>query len=240
MEQGKSDFLVVLTGAGVSAESKVPTFRSNGGLWQNHRFEDLATPSAFARDPKLVWDFYRWRQDGVKNAKPNRAHEILVEIEAAHKDNFLLVTQNVDNLHEQAGSKNLLHLHGEIMKGRCLSCGATWGPIDYHNIDVPCPNCQTSKAWRPHIVWFGETPFFMEEIQAALKRATLFMAIGTSGVVYPAAQFVHVAKGFGAKTILVNLDAADNIGVFDQVHRGNASECLEKIWSDAKGNLFQN
>ncbi|MBF0369527.1 MAG: NAD-dependent deacylase [Magnetococcales bacterium] len=228
----KDDFLVVLTGAGISAESGVPTFRSNGGLWRQHRFEELATPEAFAADSDLVWDFYRWRQEGVRNAQPNRAHEILAEMEAELGERMLLVTQNVDDLHERGGSRKLLHMHGEIMKARCLHCGMVHGDYDYNRSIEGCPDCGSSV--RPHIVWFGEMPFHMEEIQTALMRASQFIAIGTSGAVYPAAQFVSMAKSGGARTRLINLEAADNFGAFDGILEGKATEVLETLWLEGK------
>ena len=234
----KNERLVVLTGAGISAASGVPTFRSNGGLWNNHRFEDLATPEAFARDPELVWNFYRWRQEGVKNARPNRAHEIVAEMEAVLGEAFLLVTQNVDDLHERGGSRNLLHMHGEIMKARCQRCGAVHPDFDYQLSDYPCGQCGAETALRPHIVWFGEMPEHMAAIQEALSRATVFMAIGTSGAVYPAAQFVHIAKSHGARTVLFNLDPADNAGAFDHAVPGPADQTLERIWSEGRHDFF--
>jgi len=235
----KNERLVVLTGAGISAESGVPTFRSNGGLWNNHRFEELATPEAFARDSKLVWDFYRWRQDGVNNARPNRAHEILAEMESTLGDRFLLVTQNVDDLHERGGSRSLLHMHGEIMKARCQRCNTIHANFDYHTSDQPCPTCGATESLRPHIVWFGEMPQHMDTIQEALSQADLFLAIGTSGAVYPAAQFVHIAKRHGARTVLFNLDAADNSGAFDHTLQGPATETLARAWNESGEDLFR-
>ncbi len=232
----KKPFLVVLTGAGISAESGVPTFRSNGGLWRQYRFEELATPEAFARDPELVWEFYRWRQAGVIEAKPNAAHVILAEMEEELGGRFLLVTQNVDDLHERGGSQSLLHMHGEIMKARCTYCGVIIGPVNYQETNGDCESCSGMGRYRPHIVWFGEMPFHMTEIQNALSRATHFIAIGTSGAVYPAAQFVHMARDAGAETVLVNLDPADNTGAFNKVVQGKATEALEEIWrKDALG-----
>jgi NAD-dependent deacetylase len=235
----KEPFLVVLTGAGISAQSGVPTFRSNGGLWKQYRFEDLATPEAFAQNPELVWEFYQWRQKGVTEAQPNRAHGILAEIEAALGRQFLLVTQNVDDLHERGGSRTLLHMHGEIMKARCEQCGVVHGPLDYQTANRICEECAGQGRLRPHIVWFGEMPFYMPEIQEALSRASHFIAIGTSGAVYPAAQFVHMAKESGAKTALVNLDPADNDGYFDHVLSGNATDMMAKLWEEDCLGFFQ-
>jgi NAD-dependent deacetylase len=235
----KKPFLVILTGAGISAESGVPTFRSNGGLWKQYRFEDLATPEAFAQNPELVWEFYRWRQQGVIEALPNPAHHIVAEMENRLGDQFLLVSQNVDDLHERGGSKTVLHMHGEIMKARCDYCGIVYGPMDYQQADKECDGCHGQGRLRPHIVWFGEMPFHMAEIQAALTRASHFIAIGTSGAVYPAAQFVHIAKESGARTVLVNLDPADNSGAFDTVLTGKAAKVMERLWREDSIGLFE-
>lgn len=232
----KKPFLVVLTGAGISAESGVPTFRANGGLWRQYRFEDLATPEAFADNPELVWEFYRWRQEGVIQAQPNIAHNILAEMEQQLGEQFLLISQNVDDLHERGGSQHLLHMHGEIMKGRCQQCGEIFGPMEFQKAELTCTTC--SGNLRPHIVWFGEMPFHMAAIQVALARASHFIAIGTSGAVYPAAQFVHIAKENGAKTILINLDPADNTGAFDLVLTGKATELLSDLWYDDSQEIF--
>jgi NAD-dependent deacetylase len=236
----KKPFLVVLTGAGISAESGVPTFRSNGGLWRQYRFEDLATPEAFAQNPELVWEFYRWRQQGVTQATPNAAHQVLAEMEEHLGDQFMLITQNVDDLHERGGSSSILHMHGEIMKARCTSCSMVFGPLDYQHADRDCEHCSSQGRLRPHIVWFGEMPFHMAEIQTALDRATHFIAIGTSGAVYPAAQFVHIAKENGAETLLVNLDPADNTGAFDRVLSGRATEVMEELWYEDSMGIFKN
>lgn len=229
--------LVVLTGAGISAESGIPTFRTNGGLWRSHRFQDLATPQAFANQPELVWAFYQWRQEGVLNAQPNRAHHLLVELEQSLGDRFLLVTQNVDDLHERAGSRRLLHLHGEITKARCRQCQAVLNGFDYQRQDQPCPACTAPASLRPHIVWFGETPLHMDEVFDAVRQASHFLAIGSSGAVYPAAQFVDLARREGARTALINLDPADNQGAFHRLHQGSASAVLATLWSDGLASL---
>lgn len=226
---------MVLTGAGASAESGVPTFRSNGGLWKSHRFQDLATPEAFAANPALVWEFYQWRQQGVRDAEPNRGHHVLVEMEEALGDRFLIVTQNVDDLHERAGSKRVMHMHGEILKARCVQCAEIHPDYDFTNgPDGACRKCG-ALALRPHIVWFGEMPFYLNEIQAALERAEAFMTVGSSGVVYPAAQFVHIAKGHGATTVLVNLDEPDNRSGFDLILQGQSGEILDALWREIEG-----
>lgn len=230
-------FLVVLTGAGISAESGVPTFRSNGGLWRTHRFQDLATPEAFTRDRRLVWEFYQWRQAGVKTATPNQGHRILAQMEQVLGERFLLVTQNVDDLHERGGSRQVLHMHGELMKARCLRCGTVHADYDYREAEAPCPTCRAPAALRPHIVWFGEIPFHLEEISAALRRVTHFLAIGTSGAVHPAAGFVDAARRAGARTALVNLDPADNRGAFHRIHQGGAGEVLARLWAQGPEGL---
>lgn len=228
-------FLVVLTGAGISAESGIPTFRSNGGLWRTYRFDELASPAAFERNPNLVWEFYRWRQETARRAQPNRGHEVLAAMEKALGERMLLVTQNVDDLHERAGSRRLLHLHGALSRARCTRCNQVHEGFDYQESNLPCPRCGETRSLRPHIVWFGEQPFYLEEINDALLRATLFIAIGTSGVVYPAAQFVNVARRHGAYSLLINLDSADNSSAFHQLLPGKSSLLLEELWR-AMGN----
>lgn len=200
--------LLVLTGAGVSAESGISTFRDNDGLWERHRFEDLATPEAFRRDPALVHRFYNVRRAQLKVVGPNAAHLALAALEQAWENRgaFLLVTQNVDDLHERAGSRRLVHMHGEIRKLRCEACGV----VGYHEEDagtgLACAACQMEGRMRPHIVWFGEMPFGMEDIYAAAEQADVFVAIGTSGVVYPAAGLVDAVRhnGRGCETIEIN------------------------------------
>lgn len=233
------DFMVVLTGAGISAESGIPTFRSNGGLWRTHRYQDLATPEAFARDPGLVWEFYRWRQDGVRRALPNPAHTALKRFEdRLGEQRFVLLSQNVDDLHERAGSRDVWHMHGEIMKARCQRCGVILSRFDYQLSASPCPQCHAKGALRPHIVWFGETPLFLDEIRDFLDRATLFLAIGSSGTVFPAAQFVQQARAGGALTVLINLDQSDNAGSFQHVITGPAGVTMERIWREGQEDLF--
>jgi NAD-dependent deacetylase len=197
--------LLVLTGAGISAESGISTFRDHDGLWERHRFEDLATPEAFRRDPVLVHRFYNVRRAQLKTVEPNAAHLALAALEQewAGRGNFLLVTQNVDDLHDRAGSRRLIHMHGEIRKLRCAGCGA----VVYHEADagtaLVCAACKAGGRMRPHIVWFGEMPFGMDEIYAAAAKADIFVAIGTSGVVYPAAGIVDAVPR-RCKTIEIN------------------------------------
>ena len=213
--------IVVLTGAGVSAESGVPTFRGPDGLWEGHRVEDVATPEAFARDPALVQAFYDARRAALARVEPNAAHRALARLDAEWPGEFLLVTQNVDDLHERAGSRRLLHMHGELKRALCRGCGAApaWqaGPSDA----PPCPRCGAAKL-RPDIVWFGEMPYHMDEIDAALSACDLFVSIGTSGAVYPAAGFVDLARRAGARTLELNLDPSAGTPMFDEARHGPA------------------
>ncbi len=213
--------IVILTGAGVSAESGVATFRGPDGLWEGHRVEDVATPEAFMRDPHLVQKFYDERRAKLKTVQPNAVHMALARLDAEWKGEFLLVTQNVDDLHDRAGSQRLLHMHGELNSALCLACDirSAWngtladGP--------PCPACG-AQALRPDIVWFGEMPYHMERIEAALAACDLFVSIGTSGAVYPAAGFVQTARACGAQTLEINLDPSEGSHLFDESRQGEA------------------
>ncbi|WP_199257329.1 Sir2 family NAD+-dependent deacetylase [Pantoea sp. BAV 3049] len=223
--------VVVLTGAGISAESGIRTFRAADGLWEEHKVEDVATPEGFTRDPARVQEFYnaRRRQLQQPDIQPNAAHMALAELEAALGDHFLLVTQNIDNLHERAGNSNVIHMHGELLKVRC----ATSGQVLHWQEDVKasdrCHCCQFPSVLRPHIVWFGEMPLQMDEIYAALAEADYFVAIGTSGHVYPAAGFVHEAKLQGAHTIELNLEPSQVGSEFEEKDYGLASEVVPKF-----------
>jgi NAD-dependent deacetylase len=198
--------IVILTGAGISAESGVPTFRGPDGLWEGHRVEDVATPDAFQRSPLLVQTFYDQRRAALARVEPNPAHHALARLDAEWPGELLLVTQNVDDLHERAGSKRLHHMHGQLKSAWCLACGTrhSWsGPL----LEGPaCPACGQKGRLRPDIVWFGEMPYRMELIDSALRQADLFVSIGTSGNVYPAAGFVDLARHAGAHTLELNLD----------------------------------
>jgi NAD-dependent deacetylase len=224
--------LLVLTGAGISAESGISTFRDNDGLWERHRLEDLATPEAFRRDPVLVHRFYNVRRAQLKMVQPNAAHLALAALEQAWagRGDFLLVTQNVDDLHERAGSKRLVHMHGEIRKLRCERCG----DVVYHEEDagvgLACAACRVAGRMRPEIVWFGEMPFGMDEIYAAAEAADVFVAIGTSGVVYPAAGLVDATRRNGRRceTIEVNPQPTGNPG-FARVIAETAVVGMEKL-----------
>lgn len=220
--------VVVLTGAGISAESGIRTFRAADGLWEEHRVEDVATPEGFARNPQLVQEFYnaRRRQLQQPEIKPNAAHLALARLEEALGDRFLLVTQNIDNLHERAGSKNVVHMHGELLKVRCSQSGQV---LEWTGDVTPgdkCHCCQLPAPLRPHVVWFGEMPLGMDSIYEALARADVFIAIGTSGHVYPAAGFVHEAKLQGAHTVELNLEPSQVGSEFEEKHYGLASQVV--------------
>ena len=213
--------IVVLTGAGISAESGIDTFRSDGGLWEQHRVEDVATPEGFARDPDLVLGFYDQRRAALGAVEPNAAHDALARLDAQWPGELLIVTQNVDDLHERAGARRLLHMHGELKSALCTSCEmrSPWNaPMsDY----PPCPVCR-APTLRPDVVWFGEMPYQMDRIYAALRNADLFVSIGTSGAVYPAAGFVRDARELGARTLELNLERSDGSHWFHESRQGPA------------------
>jgi NAD-dependent deacetylase len=214
--------LVILSGAGISAESGVKTFRDSGGLWENHRLEDVATPEAFERDPDLVQHFYNLRRMQLKDVEPHSAHRALANLEMRWPGDLLLITQNVDDLHERAGSKRLIHLHGELLKARCLRCDqATIWESDLSTESL-CPNCLRQGRLRPDIVWFGEIPFELPRIFEALDRCALFVSIGTSGQVYPAAGFVQ-ALNAQAHSIEINLEPSQVQNDFKEHRYGKAS-----------------
>ncbi|GAA4703340.1 NAD-dependent deacylase [Nocardioides conyzicola] len=214
--------VVVLTGAGVSAESGVPTFRDADGLWEGHRVEDVATPEAYEYQPSVVQAFYDERRAALAGVEPNAAHRALAELEAALGDDLLVVTQNIDDLHERGGSSRVLHMHGELRSALCRGCGgrSVWtGDLsDY----PPCPRCGVTEL-RPDVVWFGEIPYEMDRILAALDEADVFASIGTSGAVYPAAGFVQYAGERGARTVELNLEPSAGSHLFDDARHGPAS-----------------
>ena len=220
--------IVILTGAGISAESGIQTFRASDGLWHNHRIEEVATPEGFAANPALVHEFYnaRRRQLKDKTVQPNAGHLALAKLEQAFAGKVLLVTQNVDNLHERAGSKNLIHMHGELTQIRCKRTNKVYHWTDDLNTHSVCRCCQRPNHLRPHIVWFGEVPLQMDTIYEALVHCDLFISIGTSGQVYPAAGFVQIAKQVGADTVELNLDPTTNSSLFDQSINGPASQVV--------------
>ncbi len=220
--------IVVLTGAGISAESGLKTFRDSDGLWENFRIEDVATPEAFIDNPDLVYHFYnmRRRQLSDKQVKPNAAHTALAHLERYFGDSFTLVTQNVDDLHERAGSQRVLHMHGQLRSARCLKSGRAIAYDNDFDATSRCDCCQPQSGLRPDIVWFGEMPMFMEEIYHLLSQADIFISIGTSGQVYPAAGFVEIANQCGADTIELNLEPSSQHTNFNQSIHGKASELV--------------
>lgn len=210
--------IVILTGAGISAESGLGTFRDKDGLWTQVKLEDVATPEGFARNPEMVQDFYNARRSNCQEAEPNAAHFALAKLR-----DVLLVTQNVDDLHERAGSQGVVHMHGELLRGLCGACGASWEQQEDISVSDACPACG-AKACRPDVVWFGEMPYHMERIEAALAGCELFVSIGTSGEVYPAAGFAAGARLAGASTLELNLEPTG--GQFDEGLYGPASEIV--------------
>jgi NAD-dependent deacetylase len=223
--------IVILTGAGVSAESGLATFRGPDGLWEGHRVEDVATPEAFRRDPVLVHAFYDARRARLASVEPNAAHKALARLDAEWPGDFLLVTQNVDDLHERAGSKRLIHMHGELTKGWCLHCNERFGWSGPMGEAAHCPSCGTNGMVRPDIVWFGEMPYDMERIEVALQSCDLFVSIGTSGAVYPAAGFVQTARYCGAHTLEMNLEPSIGSYLFEESRIGRAGDLVPQ-WVD--------
>jgi NAD-dependent deacetylase len=217
--------IVVLTGAGISAESGLRTFRADDGLWEDHRVEDVASPQGFRRDPELVQRFYDERRKNILAAEPNAAHVALARLDEAWDGELLIVTQNIDDLHERAGAARVLHMHGEGLSVWCLACDARHPWTGTLLDGPPCPACGT-VALRPDIVWFGEMPYRMDEIFAALARADLFVSIGTSGAVYPAAGFVQHAKSARARTLELNLERSQGSQWFDESRLGPAGELV--------------
>lgn len=212
--------IVILTGAGVSAESGLGTFRDTDGLWTQYDLEEVATPQGFARNPALVHDFYNARRANCISAAPNAAHDALVTLQKSKAAQTLLVTQNVDDLHERAGSTDVIHMHGELARALCARCDARWDAPPEMRVTDRCPTC-AQAATRPDIVWFGEMPYHMDRIMAEIASADLFVAIGTSGTVYPAAGFVDLARQAGAQTLEINPEPTG--GGFDRVLAGPAS-----------------
>lgn len=218
--------IVILTGAGLSAESGLSTFRDKDGIWSRHRIEDVATPEAFARDPERVLEFYNTRRKGAAGVKPNAAHEALAKLEKEHPGEVLTVTQNIDPLHEMAGTRSLIHMHGEILKKLCAHCGAKEHWEDDLSTDLVCQVCKKAGGMRPDVVWFGEMPYRMEDIYKALGACDLFISIGTSGTVYPAAGFVMEARNAGAHTVELNLEPSEGATLFAKAIHGKATEIV--------------
>lgn len=217
--------IVILTGAGISAESGLRTFRADDGLWEDHPVEEVATPQGFRRDPDLVQRFYDERRANILAAQPNPAHAALARLDAAWPGELLIVTQNIDDLHERAGAKRVLHMHGEGLSAWCTACDARHRWTGTLRDEPPCPACG-EQSLRPDIVWFGEMPYRMDEIFAALARADLFVSIGTSGAVYPAAGFVQHAKSHAARALELNLEESQGSRWFDETRLGPASELV--------------
>jgi len=223
--------IVILTGAGISAESGLATFRAADGLWEGHRVEDVATPEAYLRDPSLVHQFYDARRARLGEVAPNAAHLALARLDAAWDGDLLLVTQNVDDLHDRAGSRRLLHMHGELTRGWCVACDARFAWEGDMGGGALCPSCNAAGRVRPDIVWFGEMPYEMERIEAVLARCDLFVSIGTSGAVYPAAGFVRAARYHGARTLELNLEPSQGSDLFHESRKGRARE-LTPVWAE--------
>ena len=224
--------IVVLTGAGISAESGLRTFRAADGLWEEHRIEDVASLQGFTHNPELVYHFYNERRRALANATPNAAHIALAEFESQYADDFLLITQNIDDLHERAGSRRLYHMHGELLKMRCTACNTVTQLSGDLSASNHCPHCKQTGNCRPDIVWFGEMPYYMDEIQYALQACQWFISIGTSGSVYPAAGFIQIARLAGAHCVQLNLENTG--GVFDQSLYGKATDIVPAFFNQIR------
>lgn len=222
---------MVLSGAGISAESGIETFRGTEGLWEGHRIEDVATPKAFSTNPLLVHQFYNRRRSQLLSAavSPNAAHYALARLERDFDGQVTVVTQNVDDLHERAGSKSLIHMHGELLKSCCISCGNVADCLDELSLELQCELCRRVGSLRPHIVWFGEMPLQMHTIQQRINACSLFISVGTSGHVYPAAGFALMAGDAGARTIELNLESTIASSNFDEVRQGVATKIVPEL-----------
>ncbi|MGB9068145.1 MAG: NAD-dependent deacylase [Candidatus Acidiferrales bacterium] len=231
VEISPHDRVFTLTGAGISAESGLPTFRGEGGIWRERRAEEIATPGAWQKNPQFVWEFYSMRRQKAREVRPNPGHMALAALEGAIGDRLFLCTQNVDHLHEQAGSRNAVHMHGELFKSRCERCARR--PFDDSNLyepPRPLPRCHCGALIRPHICWFGEVPFQMDRILGALSECTLFIAVGTSGVVEPAASFAAHARNRGARTMYVGPETPANSRVFGEIFLEKSGEALPNLF----------
>ncbi len=227
----RASHIVILTGAGVSAESGLSTFRDAGGLWTKYDLNDVATPEGYARNPGLVLDFYNTRRANCRNAAPNPAHEAIARLQRDHPGRVTLVTQNIDDLHERGGSPEVIHMHGQMMRALCAECGHRWGWTGAMELDDLCHSCATVGTVRPDVVWFGEMAYHMEAIWARVADCDLFVAIGTSGAVYPAAGCVADARDRGARTLEINLEPSENASLFDERLLGRAGETVP-VWVD--------
>lgn len=229
--------IVVLTGAGISAESGIPTFRASDGLWHNHNIQDVATPEGYKRNPDLVQQFYNERRQHLlsNEINPNTAHVALGELEAAFEGDFLLVTQNIDNLHERGGNHKMIHMHGELLKMRCTASHEVY-PI-HNDLEThhSCDCCEAPAPLRPHIVWFNEYPMQMSRIETALSHCDLFISIGTSGNVYPAAGFVEIANDYGAETMEINLEPSRQKTHFKHSRYGQATKVVPQLVAEILG-----
>ena len=223
--QDRKAHIVILTGAGISAESGLGTFRDIGGLWSRYDWRDLATPEGFTRDPAFVLEFYNWRRANVRKVAPNAAHHALARLARDWPGRVTLVTQNVDDLHERAGSPEVIHMHGTHLTALCAACAHRWPAPDEMAPTDTCPVCNRT-ATRPDVVWFCETPYHLGRIARALESADVFVSIGTSGTVYPAAGFAADAKDAGAETLELNLEPSRNAGLFDRARHGPATEVV--------------
>lgn len=231
MYQSQREHIVILTGAGISAESGLGTFRDEGGLWAQHALEDVATPEGYARNPDLVHSFYNARRRQARAATPNAAHKALARLQSAHRGQVHLITQNVDGLHEAAGSSSVIHMHGVLDGALCNACEARWTAPDEMSPQSQCPTCGQHTV-RPDVVWFGEMPYHMDEIYHLVCSADLFAAIGTSGQVYPAAGLVQEARSAGAHTVELNLEPSATVSAFAETRFGKASQCVP-AWVDS-------
>lgn len=232
--QVMSDKIVILTGAGISAESGLGTFRDEGGLWAQHRIEDVATPEGFARDPILVHEFYNARRAQAAKAQPNAGHQALAQLAAQHPGEVVVITQNVDDLHEKAGSQGVIHMHGTLSGALCSACGHRWQAALVMQPQDSCPHCAGTTT-RPDVVWFGEIPYAMQTIETHLAEADLFVSIGTSAQVYPAANFVQAAAAIGARTLEFNLEPSAMATRFDDCRYGPASKTLPRWVAEILG-----
>ncbi len=224
--------IAILTGAGVSAESGLGTFRDKDGLWTRHDLAEVATPEGYARNPDLVLDFYNMRRKNCRAAAPNAAHAAIARLQHDYPGPVTLVTQNIDDLHERAGSPEVIHMHGQILQALCAACGHRWAWAGDMGRADACAACRAPGTVRPDVVWFGEMPYRMEEIWARIADCALFVAIGTSGAVYPAAGFVADAKHRGARTLEINIEPSENAAFFDRTLLGPASRTVPE-WVDA-------
>lgn len=227
--------VVVLTGAGISAESGIKTFRDENGLWRNWKIEEVASYDAFTQNPSLVWEFYRMRYLQLSEVSPNPAHHALAEFEDKLAGRYTLITQNVDGLHLEAGSRHVLEMHGSLRRTFCDNCGKKYATNEI-NVHEEVPECKICGGnLRPDIVWFGEIPYSLDKIEAAMQGCDLFLVIGTSGVVYPAAGLLSIARSNNSYCIGVNLDAPSNLGLLNEFHQGKAGEILPKLLNELTG-----